>query len=49
MTTPGEGSTPTALDLLFGPGTDAAETLADKILSPAATRILAAPWRTSPR
>ena len=34
MTTPGEGSTPTALDLLFGPGTDAAETLADKILIP---------------
>jgi hypothetical protein len=34
MTTPGEGGTPTALDLLFGPGTDAAETLADKILSP---------------
>ena len=34
MTTPREGGTPTALDLLFGPGTDAAETLADKILSP---------------
>jgi hypothetical protein len=34
MTTPGEGSTPTALDLLFGPGTDAAETLAGKILIP---------------
>ena len=26
MTTPGESGTPTALDLLFGPGTDAAET-----------------------
>ena len=34
MTTPGESSTPTALDLLFGPGTDAAEALADRILSP---------------
>lgn len=34
MTTPGKGSTPTALDLLFGPGTDAAEALADKILPP---------------
>jgi hypothetical protein len=34
MTTPGEGSAPTALDLLFGPGTDAAETLAGTILSP---------------
>jgi len=34
MTTPGEGSTLTALDLLFGPGTDAAETLAGKILIP---------------
>ncbi len=29
MTTAGEGSTPTALDLLFGPDTDAAKTLAD--------------------
>lgn len=28
MTTAGEGSTPTALDLLFGRGADAAETLA---------------------
>jgi hypothetical protein len=35
MTTAGEGSTPTALDLLFGPDTDAAETLAGEILSPA--------------
>jgi hypothetical protein len=34
MTTPGDGGTPTALDLLFGPGRDAAETLANKILSP---------------
>jgi hypothetical protein len=34
MTMAGEGSTPTALDLLFGPGTDAAETLAGKILIP---------------
>lgn len=34
MTTAGEGGTPTALDLLFGPGTNAAETLADEILSP---------------
>ena len=34
MTTAGEGSTPTALDLLFGPDTDAAETLAGEILSP---------------
>ena len=34
MTTPGEGSTPTALDLLFGPGADAAEALAGKILIP---------------
>ena len=34
MTTAGEGSTPTALDLLFGPDADAAETLADEILSP---------------
>jgi hypothetical protein len=36
MTTTEEGSTPTALDLLFGPDTDAAKTLADKILSPGA-------------
>ena len=34
MTTAGVGSTPSALDLLFGPDTDAAETLAGKILSP---------------
>ncbi len=34
MTSAGEGSTPTALDLLFRPGTDAAETLAGEILSP---------------
>jgi hypothetical protein len=34
MTTAGEDSTPTALDLLFGPHTDAAETLACEILSP---------------
>jgi hypothetical protein len=31
MTTAGEGSMPTALDLLFGPDADAAETLADEI------------------
>src|SRR6266567_9390121 len=34
MPTAGEGSTPTALDLLFGPDADAAETLAGEILSP---------------
>jgi len=34
MTTPGEGSTPTALDLLFGLGTDAAGALAGNILIP---------------
>jgi hypothetical protein len=34
MTTAAQGTTPTALDLLFGAGTDAAETLADEILSP---------------
>jgi hypothetical protein len=34
MTTAGEGSMPTALDLLFGPDADAAGTLADEILSP---------------
>jgi hypothetical protein len=34
MTSAGEGGTPTALDLLFGPGTNAAETLAGEILSP---------------
>jgi hypothetical protein len=33
MTTSGEGGTPTALDLLFGPNTDAAEILAGEILS----------------
>jgi hypothetical protein len=46
MTTAGEGSTPTALDLLFNPGTDAAETLADETTRscrPAPARILAAP------
>jgi hypothetical protein len=34
MTTAGKGSTPTALDLLFGPDTDAVQTLAGEILSP---------------
>ena len=34
MTTAGEGSAPTALDVLFGPDADAAEILADEILSP---------------
>ena len=34
MTTAGQGSTPTVLDLLFGPDADAAGTLAGKILSP---------------
>ena len=34
MTTAGQGSTPTALDLLFGSDADAAETLAGEILSP---------------
>jgi hypothetical protein len=34
MTTAGQGTTPTALDLLFGADTDAAETLAGEILSP---------------
>ena len=34
MTTAGEGSAPTALDLLFGPNTDATEALASEILSP---------------
>ena len=34
MTTAGEGRAPTALDLLFGPNTDAAEALASEILSP---------------
>jgi hypothetical protein len=40
MTTAGEGSPPTALDVLFGPDTDAAKTLADEILSPAADQDL---------
>ena len=34
MTTAGEGSAPTALDLLFGPDADAAEILVGEILSP---------------
>lgn len=34
MTTAGEGSTPTNLDLLFGPDTDAANALASAILQP---------------
>ena len=34
MTTAGAGGAPTALDLLFGPDTDAAEALAGEILSP---------------
>ena len=34
ITTVGEDDTPTALDLLFGPDTDTAETLAGEILSP---------------
>ena len=34
MTTAAEGTTPTALDLLFGSDADAAETLAGEILSP---------------
>jgi hypothetical protein len=34
MTTAGQGTTPTALDLLFGADTDAAEILAGEILSP---------------
>ena len=40
MTTAEEGRTPTALDLLFGPNTDAAKTLADEILSPGADQNL---------
>ena len=36
MTTAEEGRTLTALDVLFGPDTDAARTLADEILSPGA-------------
>src|SRR6266581_3977599 len=38
MTTAGEGGTPTALDLLFGPDADAAETLAGEIVSPGGDR-----------
>jgi hypothetical protein len=34
MRTAAEGSTPTALDLLFGPGAEATGALADEILSP---------------
>ena len=34
MTTAAQGTTPTALDLLFGPDADAAEALASEILSP---------------
>jgi hypothetical protein len=34
VTTAREGGTLTALDVLFGPGTDAAETLAGEILRP---------------
>ena len=44
MTTAGEDSAPTALDLLFGPDADAAEALADEILSsgdPSLARALA--------
>jgi len=48
MTTAGEGSAPTALDLLFGPDTDAAEAVADEILS-SGDPSLARPWRSSPR
>ena len=48
MTTSGEGGTPTALDLLFGPNTDAAEILAGGSCRPAA-RVSPAPWRSSPR
>ena len=40
MTTAEQGSTPTALDLLFGPDTDAAETLAGEILSPGGDQAL---------
>ena len=43
MTTARGASMPTALDLLFGPGTNAAETLAGEICRPAATRILPTP------
>ncbi len=40
MTTAREGSTLTALDLLFGPDADAAETLAGEILSPGGDQTL---------
>ena len=40
MTTAEEGRTLTALDVLFGPDTDAARTLADEILSPGADQEL---------
>src|ERR1700722_14517793 len=40
MTTAGESSTPTALDLLFGPQADAAQILAGEILSPGGERSL---------
>jgi hypothetical protein len=40
MTTAGESSTPTALDLLFGPQADAAQILAGEILSPGGDRNL---------
>ena len=43
MTTAGEGSTPTALDLLFGPDTDAARPWPARSCRPAAPRTLAAP------
>ena len=49
MTTAEEGRTLTALDVLFGPDTDAARTLADEILSPSPARNLAAPWRICPK
>ncbi len=41
MTTARGASMPTALDLLFGPGTNAAETLAGEILSPGGDQNLA--------
>jgi hypothetical protein len=54
MTTAGEGGTLTALDLLFGPDADTAETLAGEILSPGgdpnfarALRHLPGPARTA--
>jgi hypothetical protein len=43
MTPTEESSTLTALDLLFGPDTDAAKTLADKILSPGAGQDIGRP------